>query len=258
MFFFLSKILYYFLMPISWVLYVLIYALLTKKTRLRRRLIGVAIIILMFFGNGYIQNTIFRWWEVKPIALSAGDVYDVAIVLTGDIASLDEWQPERPSFGHGADRLWQALKLYKKGQVHKILISGGSVELPGILQGGKESTVVKKFLVETFQLNPDDIWLEDKSRNTHENAVNSAQMLRDSYPKGGTYLLCTSAFHMRRAQGCFTKIGLKTTMYATDIRSAKPEITLDNLYPREQPLFMWQVLLREWVGYITYGVLGYL
>ena len=51
-----------------------------------------------------------------------------------------------------------------------------------------------------------DILIENDSRNTYENAVNSAKMLNTSYPNG-RLLLVTSAFHMRRSLACFRKTG---------------------------------------------------
>ena len=129
MFYILSKILYYFLMPLSWVIYTLLYALFTKNIKKRRISLRISFALLLFFGNGFLVNEAYLLWEVRPISIPAhAPPYDVAIVLTGDIATTNNWLAGRPSFGRGSDRLWQAASLYKKGKVKKILISGGQVK----------------------------------------------------------------------------------------------------------------------------------
>lgn len=258
MFYILSKILYYFLMPLSWVIYTLLYALFTKNIKKRRISLRISVALLLFFGNGFLVNEAYLLWEVRPISIPAhAPPYDVAIVLTGDIATTNNWLAGRPSFGRGSDRLWQAASLYKKGKVKKILISGGSGDVPGVLKSINEGQLAFNYLRQVLQIDSTAILLEGHSRNTHENAVNSAAILKKHYPNGGRFLLCTSAFHMRRSAGCFQKAGVVVTNYSTDIRSYNREITLDNFYPREQPLFQWQVLMREWVGYVTYKLMGY-
>lgn len=258
MFFILSKILYYFLMPLSWVIYSLMYALFTKNTKKRRISLRLSVGLLLFFGNGFLVNEVYQLWEVRPITIATQTPpYDVAIVLTGDIATTNDWLAGRPSFGRGSDRMWQAASLYKQGKVKKILISGGSGDVPGVLKSINEGQLAANYLRQVLQIDSSAILLENQSRNTHENAVNSAALLKKHYPKGGRFLLCTSAFHMRRSAGCFQKAGVIATSYSTDIRSYNREITLDNFYPREQPMFQWQVLMREWVGYVIYKMMGY-
>src|SRR5262249_16943537 len=57
---------------------------------------------------------------------------------------------------------------------------------------------------------PDDlIWIEDRSRNTHENAVNAARMLQQR--SIAQIVLVTDAQSMPRAAACFRKQGLGVT-----------------------------------------------
>ena len=60
-----------------------------------------------------------------------------------------------------------------------------------------------------------DIIIETESRNTKENAFNSARILKKQY-KNGRYLLITSSNHMRRAQMCFEKTNINIDSYSTD------------------------------------------
>src|ERR1700722_7447785 len=130
MFFVLSKILNLFIMPVFWVFVLLIVGLSVKREPLKKRLFIWAIIVFYFFSNDFIINEIMVRWEIPAIRESAlQGKYDVAIIL-GGITDYDDTM-DRIQFEHGADRLFQALALYKKGLVKKLLIDGGSGSLKG-------------------------------------------------------------------------------------------------------------------------------
>ena len=57
--------------------------------------------------------------------------------------------------------------------------------------------------LEKFGLDPARVVFEDRSRNTHENAVLTRELVRPA--AGETWILITSAFHMPRAVGAFRK-----------------------------------------------------
>jgi len=69
---------------------------------------------------------------------------------------------------------------------------------------------------------PEDIIIESASRNTHENALYVKDLV-SSNAKKGKVILITSAFHMRRAEGCFRKVGIDVTGFSTDFYSALPK-----------------------------------
>jgi uncharacterized SAM-binding protein YcdF (DUF218 family) len=82
-----------------------------------------------------------------------------------------------------------------------------------LVSGGKgEATWMKAQLV-AQGVPASRILAETRSRNTHENAVYSAPILR----RIGAHriLLVTSRFHMRRAAGCFRKLGLEVIPVAS-------------------------------------------
>ena len=80
--------------------------------------------------------------------------------------------------GETADRFIQPLLLYKKGLVKKLLITGGNVNIKGLkIDDTDESKKVKELLI-AMGVNGNDIYLEQKARNTHENAIYTKQMLK--------------------------------------------------------------------------------
>ncbi len=253
MFFALSKILYGLVSPLSWVVYALLVALVWR--RYRRRALGVALVVLLLISNDFLVSEALRWWEGSPVVLDHEPPFDVAIVLTGGIVGEGSAHRNHPSFGSSSDRLLQAFLLLKQGRVRQILISGGSGKLFGPDLYPDEGQVAARFL-RACGVDSAQIRLETRSRNTHENARFTAEMLKNSGIKG-RYLLVTTAFHMRRATACFRKAGLPVTPYPVDFRAGPAGWSAVHFWPTTDALDRFDRLVREWVGYLTYRVMGY-
>ena len=103
-----------------------------------------------------------------------------------------------------------------------------------------------------------DFAIENNSRNTHENATMSVPYLNDMAPKG-KYLLITSAYHMYRSQKCFQKAGIATSTYCVD-RIAGP-LEWDpskTIIPNAAIIGYWYTLNHEWLGCLSYKLMGYI
>jgi uncharacterized SAM-binding protein YcdF (DUF218 family) len=96
---------------------------------------------------------------------------------------------------------------------------------------------------------------EEKSRNTRENAIESAVIARRE--NLGSLVLVTSAFHMPRAAGCFRAVGLPVDTMAVDLRSCNCPITINRFLPRTQSLHTSAGALREFAGRLIYRLRGY-
>lgn len=250
MFFILSKVLSVLSAPLIWVFLLLIYAYIkTPKGRSKRLILG-SILMLYFFSNQAVFHQINRQWEVQPIAIAERDTFDLAVVL-GGIASYHE-SDQQIEFHANADRILQVLPLYNRGQVKKILLSGGSGKL---IEEEKEADILADYLL-SIGIDENDLILESKSRNTYENAKYTANQLKAIQPN--RVLLSTSAIHMNRALACFKKQGLSPTPFATDRLSAEQELYFDDLFiPDAIILSHWYWLIHEWIGTLTYQLLGY-
>lgn len=191
-------------------------------------------------------------WETPAVKTDSLKTYDAGIVLGGMVNYDKEF--ERTQYGNGVDRLIQAIELYKKGKIKKLFFSGGSgsITYPGI----KEAPHIKTILLRVGI--PDScVIIEGESKNTRENAAFSQPFLEKKIPNE-KFLLITSAFHMRRAVCCFKKTGIEVTPFSVDRKSGPRKFTLDNLFiPDVNSLYEWSNLIHEWVGYITYKIVGY-
>jgi len=245
MFYIASKLLAFLSQPIIWIFIMLISALFYKSQR--RKILIISISLFYFFSNSFIADEFARLWEVERFVPNS--TYDVGIVL-GGIADYDRITKAH-NFNKNADRLMGAEQLYHKGIIKKIMLSGGN----GLLfnDGYLESEVMKDYLLAN-KIPNSDIIIENTSRNTMENAINSAEILKEKYNKG-TFLIITSANHMRRAQLCFNKANLETTAFPTDCTTSYRSTGYDYiLFPRVEALERWQDLIHEWIGYIVYKI----
>jgi uncharacterized SAM-binding protein YcdF (DUF218 family) len=254
MFFIISKLLAFIIAPIVWVTALLIWTLLTKDARKKRRLLIITFCVFYFFSNSFILDEFFRPYETP--AVQERDLpgkYDAGIVLGGMIA----YDPTfvRPQFDRAVDRLMQAITLYKDGKIRKILISGGSGSI-------LEKNVLEGFILRDYLIKlgiPDSsIIVEGHSKNTRENALYSKPLL-DSLNKNGRYLLITSAFHMPRAMRCFQKVGINVTPFSVDRYSGPRKFVFDYAFiPSTGAMDGWNVILHEWLGLLIYKISGYI
>lgn len=258
MFYFFSKTLYYLLTPAGWLVAALLLAFFAKSPARRRWLIGVGLGVFWVFGNAAFVNELALQWEYPPMSVPTDSTVSVAVVLTGGMANTSKDIPDaRFLLGREADRAGQALYLYKIGAVRKILISGGSGDLPFQRKDvNDEGQMTARFLMVAGVL-PGDIVLENKSRNTHENALFSARMLREQFGTSRCVLV-TSASHMRRAVACFRKENVLPMPFPGGFMGNRQSIGAgEYVLPNEQTFANAFYLLREVVGYVVYWVIGY-
>jgi uncharacterized SAM-binding protein YcdF (DUF218 family) len=253
MFFTLSKILSILLNPLIWVFLFFLWAIITSKPQKKQRLLLLSVFILYFFSNPFIFDECMRKWEVETISRDSLTHYKYGIV-PGGMASFDQ-KYQRINFDRSTDRLLQALDLYHKGYIDKIVISSGSGSL--INQDIKEADFLKDYLLLTgFPEN--DLIIENQSRNTFENAKNTYKKLKDdSY--SSCILLITSASHMQRAKACFERQGFEVTPYPTDRYAGPRKWHVGHLLiPYSSTLYKWNFLIHEITGIIAYKLIGYI
>ena len=193
------------------------------------------------------------WWECPPVLVKDLPVYNVAVVLSG-ITVPDKSPHDRVYIPYGADRILHTVMLYKMGKVKKILISGESGRLSKVYRTESEEMQTVFLLC---GVSAKDILIENKSKNTHENALYTKEFLKGTKEK---LLLITSAFHMRRAEACFKKVGLNVDPFPVDFLSHDRSSWSINrlLVPSESAIGIWVPLLHEMEGYIMYSIVGYI
>ena len=250
MFFILSKILYFIITPIFWIFVCITLTLFIKKSGLKKRF-GIASLLLFFvFCNNFLFTKASNCWEIRPVkAITLTGQYEYGVVL-GGMASADP-KTGIIRYSSSIDRLLKGIELYKNGTVKKILITGGS----GLLysKGQKEALQLKSTCL-MFGVKEDDLILESESKNTHENALFTKRIIGTQ----SKIVLITSGFHMRRSIGCFAKEGFSFIPYATDPLAPSILGPDDYFLPKAETLDKWNLLIKEWVGYLAYMIAGYI
>ena len=243
MFFIFSKLLSFLIKPTFWILAFMIAGILNNKKR--KLFLFFSLLIFLFFSNDFIFNTIVKAWEVPQISVTKFDKQYEAGILLGGFSDYD-YIKNKHNFKKEADRLIYTLQLYNQGIIKNIFISGGNGNL--FNNNYKESETIKDFLIQN-KIDSNDIIIENQSRNTKENAINSAKLL----DKKNEYILITSAIHMKRSILCFENEGLKIIPFSVDNSMSYSSNKIEYmLLPRSRVLENWEDLIHEIIGYYVY------
>ncbi len=250
MFFYLSKVLSFLISPISWIVIFVLIAIFTKDARRKKRSLITAAVLILFFTNTFILDEFVRAWEISVVKYGEEKHHDIGIVLGGGVTY--DKQKGRVGYGHNMQRYTDAIDLYKRGIIKKILVSSGSGSM---VYDWKEADWIKKMYVQ-FGVAEEDVWVENRSRNTAENAQFTKQFLDSLQWQGSAYLI-TSASHMRRSMACFNKAGIKADPYCTNKMTGPRVFYPDHLFlPNAFALVKWDALIHEWIGCVAYKVTG--
>ena len=243
MFFIFSKLLSFLIKPTFWILALMIAGVLNNKRR--KLFLFLSLIIFFFFSNDFIFNTVVKAWETPQISIKKFDKQYKAGILLGGFSDYD-YIKNKHNFKKEADRLIYTLQLYNQGIIKNIFISGGNGNL--FNNNYKESETIKEFLIKN-KIDSSDIFIENQSRNTKENAINSAKLL----DKKNEYILITSAIHMRRSILCFENVGLKIIPFSVDNSMSYSTNKIEYIIlPRSRVLQNWEDLIHEIIGYYVY------
>ncbi|AGC47201.1 hypothetical protein MYSTI_05926 [Myxococcus stipitatus DSM 14675] len=254
MFLFLSKVLDLFLAPLTWALLLLLAGGLVRgRPRLSRVFSGMGLAVLYLFSTEAV-STLLTYTAEKDArdTFQPGVTYDAVIVLGG---ALDPSAMERS--GHlelnaAADRVLRGYDLLREGHARHVLISGGS------LDPRPDPVVEADVLSRQYQawgIAAERIVTEGRSRNTRENAVESARIIQEQGWK--RLLLVTSAAHMPRAAGCFAAVGLRPDTLSVDARMPATEGRRLTWIPRASALSQSTDVLRELAGRVVYRLRGW-
>lgn len=256
MFFYLSQFLSFLAMPLTIVLALIGTGAIFIKRKWGKRSLWTGIGMLLFFTNPFLSNLALLAWEPDFKSFEDIENHEVGIVLTG-VTNLSKTAYDRTFFNKGADRITHALQLYRMGKIKKILITGGQGLNP--VNPQSEAELLERFLLMTG-VPQSDIWIEDQSKNTAQNAqFTKAFLEKKGIATTQEFVLVTSAFHMYRAKGCFDKVGLKTVTFPTDYYSHDVKYDLPSLlFPNPSSLENWTKLFKEWLGIAMYRVAGYI
>ncbi len=256
MFFVLSKILDVFLSPLAWVIVLAIAAVpwrrrAARKWRRRRAFGAAAIAMLLVFSSSLVADALWSTLEDAAVSTYRPDrTYD-AVILLGGVGDEEVWARRKElALNDNVERLTATNQLLHDGRARVAILSGAAMR-PGGLSEARE---LAAFLRE-WGTDEDRIVLEERARNTWENAVYSAEIVR---ARGfSRVLVVTSAFHVPRATDCFRAVGLDVDFLPVDYRAHAPRFALDEILPRTAAFDRSAAAIREIAGRWIYRIRGY-
>lgn len=142
------------------------------------------------------------------------------------------------------ERLRAGARLHRRTGL-PVLVSGGMTRYGG----SSLAEIMARSLQEDFGITAR--WLETRSRDTHENAVFSAEMLRADGI--GSAWLVTHGWHLARAQEAFARLQFPTRPEPVRI-DGLPPADLTSWIPRPDYAARSWFALREWLGRLVYAL----
>ncbi|RWC49425.1 MAG: YdcF family protein [Mesorhizobium sp.] len=254
MFFYLSKIFWFFIQPLNLAIFLLLAGLLAAT--IGRRWLAATGSVLAFLILALSAWTSLGAMMLNPLEERftrppLPEKVDGIVVLGGGFEGAINLVRGGYELNSGGDRMVETAILARRFPTAKVIVSGGTGEL--FLDGEGDAATAPR-LFTALGVTADRLILENKSRNTYENAVFTKEL---ATPKPGeTWLLVTSAFHMPRAKALFDKAGFATVPWPVDYRTSGREgigLFRDNPADSLQATTM---AIREWIGLIAYWLSG--
>ncbi|MBJ6761719.1 YdcF family protein [Myxococcaceae bacterium JPH2] len=255
MFLFLSKVLDLLLAPLTWALVGLVAGtvLARRWPRGSRVLLGLGLAVLLAFSSEPVSAWLTRATEASAVSTWREEVvYDAVIVLGGGLDPSASERTGQPEYNAAVERVLRGFELLRAGRARQVLLSGGSLDPRP--EAVVEADVLAKQLQE-WGIAPERIITEGRSRNTRENALESARIIRERGWR--SLLLVTSAAHMPRAAGCFAAVGLHPDTLVVDVRASNTPLSRMSWLPRAGALSQSTDVLRELAGRWVYRVRGW-
>lgn len=151
-----------------------------------------AILLIIIVGTSwYLQpNDLVDCQEVPNQNTSCQSVDAIVAISGGDTNARANW----------------AISLYKKGWADRLIFSGAASD-----KSGPSNAAVMKKLALDAGVTERNIYIDEKSETTGENAKNVSKIFKEN--RIGAAILVTSGYHQRRAYLEFKKHAANTTIF---------------------------------------------
>jgi len=193
-----------------------------------------------------------------------------AIVLLGGSMGIETNMSSYAEMAASADRVWQAVRLYKAGKAGKIIATGDYAKdttLPLLKEFGVGEEAVSFLDARTTEEEAKGLWeMLGRSGGVEELGVEEfgesdspTHPIKHSSTARPKVLLVTSAWHMKRARLMFEKYapGIEVVCAPADFENtftAEKTSLLKMLLPDPNVFMLNSVAFHEWVGIVGYRV----
>lgn len=251
--------------PVGIMTVILLAGIVLSVTKRRRRtghrfLFVAAGLYLVFTSSPLAELAIANLEQPYPplLTLDASGGVDRIVILSG--YGVDD--PSTPVTSNLAGdttcRLVEGIRLYRQLPKSKIVVSGGTLK-----KGNRPIAQQMADFIVAMGVSTEDVVVEGRSRNTYENLVEVKPIVGQN-----SFILVTSACHLRRAMAIAHKLGMKPIAAPACIWTlqefppGKPwsawslKVVKSFGYPSVARLGSLQLAYHEYVGFVWYRLLG--
>jgi uncharacterized SAM-binding protein YcdF (DUF218 family) len=154
-------------------------------------------------------------------------------------------------YGFGG-RMVEALDLARRFPSLPLIFSGGDASWLLRRDRSRAAEAASRFFT-SAAIEPSRLRMENRSRNTYENAVFTAQLLNPKPQE--KWVLVTSAFHMPRAKALFEGQGFQILPWPTDYQEKFRKVCFPRFLATEA-ICRVNTASREWAGRFFYWLRG--
>jgi uncharacterized SAM-binding protein YcdF (DUF218 family) len=252
--FFVSKVLWLFLVPSTLLLILALLGLALLFGRWRRAglacltgsLGAIALIGFLPVGDLMLAPLENRFPEVTALPAGVAGI----IVLGGAIETDLSAARGMPSLNEAAERMTSLAYLARHYPQARLAFTGGNGEM---IHAPMTEAAVARALFTQLGVDQSRIVYESRSRTTYENAVLLKALVQPR--PGEVWLLVTSAWHMPRSVGLFRHAGWTVLPYPVGYKTA-PSLMTEIHGGVPDHLAMVDLATHEWVGLAAYWLLG--
>jgi uncharacterized SAM-binding protein YcdF (DUF218 family) len=212
-----------------------------------RRVAGLAVVtyvvlwlfstpLVAYWAAGHLERG-FSPLAERPEAAQA------MVVLGGGTIPPAEPEPTTRLSEPSLRRCLRAAELYRQGPPCLLVVAGGKVD-PS--QPGDSEAQTMRALLTQLGVSGDDILLEERSRDTYENAVYTQQLLAERRIE--CILLVTDATHLGRAVGLFEQQGLTVVPAASHYYRSEFRWDVFAFLPSVHAARVNGAVVHEWLG----------
>ncbi|MER2519164.1 MAG: YdcF family protein [Bdellovibrionales bacterium] len=195
-------------------------------------------------------------WSAQPLEnrfpTATPEHVDGIILIGGSERARISEQRGQPIAMDTTSRYILFTKLARQYPNAKLVFSGGSGSLAP-WSGMKDYEVATNALKD-IGFPVEKLIIEKQSRNTRENAVMAAQIVKPQPQE--IWLLVTSAMHMPRAMGCFRQAGWNVLPAPAGYLTGTSRILAPDLNLQEHLSILTRAI-REYIGLVAYRAMGF-
>jgi uncharacterized SAM-binding protein YcdF (DUF218 family) len=255
MFYFVSKIVWFFVTPSNALITLAIVGFglgWTRWARFGQPLTMAAVGALLVAGISPLSYWLMLPLEERfPVFADDGTPIAGIVVIGGTFDTEPTLAHEQMALNETGERIVALGDLARRYRQARIIYAGGGSEFAP--DTTPEAALLER-TIGALGLPAARVSYERRSLNTSQNALYAKAMAQPQ--AGERWLLVTSAFHMPRAVGSFRAAGFEVEAYPVDFRTAGEASLLKPFAFVSQGLRLTDTATKEWIGLLSYYLTG--